>query len=305
MAKIINFHDIYDRKWFSDTIEVIQSMYEIVPFSEIQKFYKGQKIAKNAVHLTVDDGHISTYTIIYPILKELGLAASIFVSPKIIEEKTNFWYFESGDYQKDQLKICIAEVLQIPIEKLENFHARSIMKQLRLEDNWKIIHLYQEKYDEPIKEGQYISREQLLELENSGVFEIGAHTMNHPILANENDEISTFEIKESINQLGRILNRKITTFAYPNGTPNLDFGQREINSLKAAEIDYAFSFEFKNLNKKDNLRSIPRYGLYHGNKDFVRKKLKYGTIWEPFKKAFFDNEEKHRIQIRKTLNLQH
>lgn len=303
MAKIINFHDIYDRKWFEDTLDVIQDQYEVVPFGEIKNFYKGKVKSNNISHLTVDDGHISTYSLIYPVLKERGLTASIFVSPKIIEEQINFWYFESGDYDKDKLRICIGEVLEIPIEKLKEVYPRSLMKVLRLDQNWEIIKLYQQKYDEPTKPGQYINVNQLVELEKSSVFEIGAHTMNHPILANEDDEIAAYEIKTSIEELGKLLNRKITTFAYPNGSIDLDFGSREMRYLQEAEVDYAFSFEFKSLSEKDNLLSIPRYGLYHGNKDFVRKKLKYGSIWEPMKKLLLNNEDKYRKKIQKELGL--
>lgn len=303
MAKIINFHDIYDRKWFEDTLDVIQDQYEVVPFGEIKNFYKGKVKSNDISHLTVDDGHISTYSLIYPVLKERGLTASIFVSPKIIEEQINFWYFECGDYNKEKLRICISEVLEIPIEKLKEVYPRSLMKVLRLDQNWEIIKLYQQKYDEPTKPGQYINVNQLVELEKSSVFEIGAHTMNHPILANENDEIAAYEIKTSIEELGKLLNRKITTFAYPNGSIDLDFGSREMRYLQEAEVDYAFSFEFKSLSEKDNLLSIPRYGLYHGNKDFVRKKLKYGSIWEPMKKLLLNNEDKYRKKIQRELGL--
>lgn len=303
MAKIINFHDIYDRKWFEDTLDVIQDQYEVVPFGEIKNFYKGKVKSNDISHLTVDDGHISTYSLIYPVLKERGLTASIFVSPKIIEEQINFWYFESGDYNKEKLRICISEVLEIPIEKLKEVYPRSLMKVLRLDQNREIIKLYQQKYDEPTKPGQYINVNQLVELEKSSVFEIGAHTMNHPILANENDEIAAYEIKTSIEELGKLLKRKITTFAYPNGSIDLDFGSREMRYLQEAEVDYAFSFEFKSLSEKDNLLSIPRYGLYHGNKDFVRKKLKYGSIWEPMKKLLLNNEDKYRKKIQRELGL--
>src|SRR5690625_7589399 len=110
------------------------------------------------------------------------------------------------------------------------------MKNLRLNQNSKMIDHYRKKHHQPLKKGEYISSEQLLELENSGVFHIGAHTMNHPILANENDEISEYEIKASIDELGKLLNRKITTFAYPNGSEGLDFEKREMRFLKEAEI---------------------------------------------------------------------
>lgn len=297
MAKIINFHDIYDKKWFEDTLDVIQDLYEVVPISTIRDFYQGKVKSKKIVHLTVDDGHISTYSLIYPVLKERNLTASIFVSPEIIEKQTNFWYFESGDYDRDQLRICIAETLDVPVEKLKAFYPRSLMKTLKLEQNWEIIRLYQEKYNEPTKESQYINVEQLIELEKSGVFHIGAHTMNHPILANEEDEVSEYEIKESVSRLGKLLNRKVTTFAYPNGSEGLDFGSREMKYLKEAEVEYAYSFEFKNLNKNDDLLAIPRFGLDHGNKEFVRKKLKYGSLWEPLKARLFNNEDKHRKEI--------
>lgn len=303
MAKIINFHDIYDKQWFEDTLDVIQELYEIVPFSEIEQFYEGKKTSKKIAHLTVDDGHISTYTLIYPVLKERNLTASIFVSPKIIEEQSNFWYFESGDYDKEKLRSCVAEILKIDCNKLKDLYPRSVMKTLSLQQNWDIIKHYQEKYNEPLKKGQYINKEQLLELEQSGVFHIGAHTMNHPILANENDEVSEYEIKASIDELGKLLNRKITTFAYPNGKEGIDFGEREMNYLKESGIEYAFSFEYRNLKKNDNLLSIPRFGLYHGNKSFVRKKLKYGAIWEPIKSKLFNNEEKYRNMIANLLNV--
>ncbi len=301
MAKIINFHDIYDRKWFEETIDVIQELYEIVPFSEIQNFYQGKSTTKKVAHLTVDDGHISTHSIIYPVLKERNLTASIFVSPKIIQDNTNFWYFECGDYDKEKLRLCISEVLEIEVQKLKDFYPRSIMKTLKLDQNWSIINLYQNKYNQLTKPGQYINAQQLIELEKSGVFEIGAHTLNHPILANESDDISYLEIFDSVKNLSEMLGRKVTTFAYPNGTPELDFGSREMKFLRQAEVNYAFSFEFKNLNKKDNLLSIPRYGLYHGNQDFVRKKLKYGAVWEPFKKIFLEDEAKYRRKLNDKL----
>ena len=303
MPKIINFHDIYDPQWFRDTIEVILESYEIVPFSTIKDFYNGKKINPKAVHLTIDDGHISTYTIIYPILKELGLTASIFVSPKIIKNQTNFWYAECGDYETEQLKECIAEVLEISKEKLANFYPISVMKTLSLATNWEIIKTYQNKFNIPTKSCQYITVEQLLELEHSGIFTIGAHTMNHPILANESNIISEKEIKDSITELSELLCRNVESFAYPNGSKGLDFGKREIDILKQCNINYAFSFEFKNLNLSDNLLTVPRYGLYHGDKNFIRKKLKFGAIWEPFKKVVFNNEDKHRKLIKKSTSI--
>lgn len=303
MPRIINFHDIYDRQWFEDTLDVIQEKFEIVPFSEIKDFFKGKPTAKNTVHLTVDDGHISTYTLIYPVLKERGLTASIFVSPKVIRDRTNFWSLESADYDKQKLRECISEVLNLKIEKLNGLYPRTVMKTLQLDQNWEIIERYRQKFNEPTRECQYIHPDQLIELEKSGVFDIGAHTMNHPILANETDRISNFEIAESVHLLSEMLDREVDTFAYPNGSPILDFGKREMNFAKDSGIKYAFSFLFKDLKRNDDSLSIPRYGLHQGDKNFIRKKLTYGPIWEPLKRMFFSNEDKYRKEIAKKLQL--
>ncbi|MDD3458116.1 MAG: polysaccharide deacetylase family protein [Weeksellaceae bacterium] len=213
MPRIINFHDIYDDQWFENTLDVISEKFRIVPFSEIIKYYDGGKIPKNSVHLTIDDGHISTYSLIYPVLKRRGLNASIFVSPKIIRDRTNFWYFESAEFDKQQLKVCIAEVLNIELIKLDGLFPRSVMKTLSLNQNEEIIALYRQKFGAAVRECQYIDEKQLAELNQSGVFQIGAHTMNHPILANETDAQSEFEIVESVKLLSEMLDKKIDTFA--------------------------------------------------------------------------------------------
>lgn len=302
MPRIINFHDIYDPQWFEDTLDVILERYEIVPFSEIRKFYEGKISAGNIAHLTIDDGHISTYSLIYPILRRRRLSASIFVSPKTARERINFWYLESADYDKTELSHCIAEVLNLEAGKLNGLYPRSVMKTLSLEQNLRILSLYREKFDVKLKECQYMDSTQLIELERSGLFDIGAHTMNHPILANEPDETAEYEITESVRLLSEMLNREVDTFAYPNGSPGLDFGQREINIAKRAGIRFGFSFLYKDLSLSDDLMAIPRYGLHRGDKDFIRKKLRYGSVWEPFKRIFLVNEDKYRKKIRKILS---
>lgn len=301
--KIVNFHEIDNPKWFESAIDVLQKNYEIVPFSEIESYYTGKNTGKNQVHITVDDGHFSTYSIIYKLLKERNLSASIFVSPKIISERTNFWYEEIKNYNDDLLKSSIAFILGKEKKELENFYSHSILKTLNIKTIWDIIHHYRNVNKTPRRECQYITTEQLLEMEKSGIIHIGAHTMDHPILANESDEVSAKEITNSAEQLSETLGRKVISFAYPNGSPKLDFGIREMKYLKKAGIKYGFSFELMSCSKNDNLLSIPRLGLYRGSSSFMEKKIKFGPIWEPIKKFLFNNEDKHRIKIKKSLGL--
>lgn len=300
--KIVNFHEILNPDWFDTAVQVLRENYEIVNFQAVKDFYCGKNKGKNQVHITVDDGHISTYTVIYRLLKELGLSASIFVSPNIIRERKNFWYEEIRHYDNEKLKAVLADTLHIPQEKLTNFYTQSVLKTLKLEEIHAVIRHYKEKYNPGNYECQYITEDQLLEMEHSGIIHIGAHTQTHPILANESYRESEIQIKESVQELSEMLGRKITTFAYPNGSPGLDYGTREKKTLQSCGVDYAFSFIFRDCSKNDDLLEIPRYGLYHGNADFIRKKLRFGPYWEPVKRLLFQNEDKHRKEIMKALN---
>ena len=101
-------------------------------------------------------------------------------------------------------------------------------------------------------------------MSKESLIEFGAHTVNHPILLNETLNQTQFEIKKSIYDLNEYLNKKVTTFAYPNGIRDLDFNNREKHILRENRIKYAFSMHSDNFqnNLSDNLE-LPRISLSH------------------------------------------
>ena len=105
----------------------------------------------------------------------------------------------------------------------------------------------------------YITPEMAVELDKSNLFEIGVHTRTHVKLGTLDYDTQYNEIIESKNTLEKLLNKKITTIAYPYGSYNKD----TINITKSA-FDYAVTVEsgFNYSNKLDRLRlkrfKIPR-----------------------------------------------
>jgi peptidoglycan/xylan/chitin deacetylase (PgdA/CDA1 family) len=54
--------------------------YRVIPLQDLIPFLRGERpLPKRAVVLTIDDGHRSIYHVAYPILKEFGFPATIFV----------------------------------------------------------------------------------------------------------------------------------------------------------------------------------------------------------------------------------
>lgn len=301
MARIINYHEIRDQNWFEQSLITLKAMYPTGTLHDVEAFYNGEQ--KDFFHITVDDGDVSNYHTIYPTIKKLGLTATIFVSPHMAKTGKNFWFQEIEGYNQDFLRNIIADKFGINKENLKNFYVRSMLKCMRLDDIEEIINIYKKKHNPAPQPRRNMNIEELKELHNSGFFNIGAHTMTHPILANETDAGAKWQIENSVAELSDILNTEIKHFAYPNGDSSIDFGQREIEILKNTSVKYAYSFDFKKMKTSDNHYSIPRFGLFKETPAQIKRKMQYGELWEEVKKIIgLNSETKHRRLIKKHTN---
>jgi peptidoglycan/xylan/chitin deacetylase (PgdA/CDA1 family) len=79
-----------------------------------------------------------------------------------------------------------------------------------------------EKRAEGLPDDLMMTDEQVRDLARSGI-DIGAHTVNHPILASVPDNVAREEILESKKSLEGLVQDDVLVFAYPNGRPELDY----------------------------------------------------------------------------------
>ena len=302
MNKIINFHDVKNRTWLENTLNILKSRFKLVSINDIEDYFYNGKILKDCCHLTIDDGDITFYNIIYPVLKKMNISATLFVSPKICSELSNFWFQEIRRFDQNKLKKIILEEYKIDLNLFKGYSNIVFLKNMKIIQIWELIGKYNSLYNLPAIENQNMSIEQLRKIDRDGLVTIGAHTMNHPILANESGETSNQEILDSIRELENILEHEVKYFAYPNGTPNLDFAVREIEILKNTNCNLAFSAEKKNFTLTDNPLSVPRYGLSTGSKFFIKAKILLGKNWDSIKNIISKDEVSLRIELKEKLN---
>ena len=296
---IINFHKIYDKEWMESVLLFLINIYNIVSLQDIESYYYHKKPLHNCCHITFDDGDRSFYTIVYPLIKKFQLPVSIYVSPKIVKTGENFWFQEIRNYNKEVLRTIINN--KYPYLKSINpkIPISAIFKSLKLTQIWEIIDEYRSIMKIDSEKRMNMSVDELKEVYDSGLVEIGAHTQNHPILANETETTAQYEIQSSILELNAILGVQVSSFAYPNGIPQIDFGKREMNFLKAMNIKLALSTENKSFSIKDNPLNIPRNGISKGNKSFLFMKLLMGSKWDIVKKLCLGKQEDdYREEIR-------
>lgn len=303
MNKILNFHLVDNPIWFENAVKLIKSKYRMVTIDTLIDYYEGKITLKNACHITVDDGDQTFYNFIYPVLKKHKVPASLYVSPKIFNEGSNYWFQEVEGYDDWILKQIIAKEKNIDPEKLKPYNIFNVLKAFDIQTIHQFLALYRTQTNTPLKQYQNMSIAQLREVDTDGLVTIGGHTMNHPILNNEDDQSATFEINESVKQLAKLLNHPIKCFSYPNGIPGYDFTQREQNLLIANGIKLTFSTEAKNFHSKNDLMSIPRIGVSNNESMlFLKAKLMLGQVWDNLKRIKSTGEYKHRKEIYNIFN---
>ncbi len=302
MKKVFVFHEINNFSIFKKTISLISKNYK---FMNLLDFINSNE--KNICHITFDDGHHS-FENAFEILKEKNIPSTLFISIDKILNKKNFW-FQEIDYLKLKLNdIFIEEFNKFFSIKLKDksFKFYDHIKLFRIEKIEEFINLLVKKYH-IILPSFNISSEKIKKLSKENLLELGAHTVNHPILLNETNERTEFEIRNSIINLNNFLNKKIISFAYPNGIKKLDYDNREKNILKKNGIKYAFTMDLNNfdVNEHDYLE-IPRISFgnnYYKNKILFFFPHLYNQLSKTNLPFIKKSEITRRLNLKKTFKI--
>jgi peptidoglycan/xylan/chitin deacetylase (PgdA/CDA1 family) len=302
---IINLHVVENAQWFETLIVYLKSTYKMVPidyFDNIENFKKRNSLC----NITFDDGDKTVYEVAFPILKKHNVPATLFVSPRSIVGKFNFWFQEIEGYEQNRMVDILIKELNLSgkdkstvydADKLKALPLDVILKTLPLDRINKIISIYQKETNTPPKEFRNMDLAQIRELHGSDLITFGAHTLYHPILKIETDERINEEITKSITELSELLDEKVNYFAYPNGTPNLDFGLREIACLKNNNIKIAFSTEPKFIDKNSDKMTFPRIDISKGSLRFIKMRLFLGPAYFKLKSLIRESEQSQRAKL--------
>jgi peptidoglycan/xylan/chitin deacetylase (PgdA/CDA1 family) len=192
----------------------------------------------------------------------MGIPASLFVSPKIINEGSNFW-FQELDYigthvARADVIAAMCDLSGWVIGHASRYSPMSLFKCLKLSDIKRSLEGLKKRFELDINQKFNITADELDELRSSDLITIGAHTMNHPILSNESSDDVEWEIRTSINVLGEMLDGEVKYFAFPNGISGLDQGLRERSILEDTVVKLALTTDIAFYDRRTDPLSIPR-----------------------------------------------
>ncbi len=180
----------------------------------------GSPLPARPVLFTFDDGYRSVATLAAPILERHGVPAAFFVCSGSIAGRRLLWYDAMA---RRGAEADVDRVKRAPFEEWQRADAGSLTP---VDD------------DDPLAP---MTPGDLRSLAVRPLFEIGAHTISHPILARAGVADQREQIVDCVRALERWTGRPVTSFAYPNGQPGVDYSPDTIAVVREAGIDIAFS----------------------------------------------------------------
>ena len=241
------FQDDLDLKEFERAIEYLQSQFIILPLGDAIERLGKKKLPRRAACITFDDGYPDWCDGIVPMLLQHNLPATLFITAGQFQGLPlwNERILHSVSNCSEKIQTLHTSFLPEPLplitlecrrravstlEKLLKFHSAP-QREVMLAELEAVLGVRSSSTPK-------MTAQQLREIHNKG-FEIGAHTVGHPILTSCSDNEAFEEIGTSKEILAGITGSAINSFAYPNGLPGRDFSAAHVNMVKRAGFKYA------------------------------------------------------------------
>ncbi len=218
-ARILMFHGtpLRKAKMLERQLSYLARNFDIVALESLVRSPQGRKLA-----LTFDDGLRSNVSVIYPILKKLGIPATFFVCPGLIERRRWLWNHEARQrllsLDSEPLAELAAQVgapagVEPFVEwmKTLNLHVR-----VRVEKGLREATPGFAPSPEEREEFDLADWSELRRLDPR-VVTIGSHGMTHAILTAIEPHQAQAEIRDSRRMIEKRLARPAEVFCYPNG----------------------------------------------------------------------------------------
>ena len=251
---------------FEHILDYLQENASVLPLTEAANALTRGTLPKKAVALTFDDGYDEWLSTVSPALKSRNMHATFFVTteqldgPALWHERIiaavralpdtgvrlPYGFGEFSDLHQAGSRIRLISGLQ---ERL---------KYAPLPERLGAIEMIEAQARSPLVWPKPFDRSSVRDLHSQG-FEIGGHTISHPILNECSDDQAMQEIAGCREELEGMIGGVVSTFAYPNGRPLKDYEGRHVAMVKSAGYKVAVATSGGAARNDSDVFQLPRF----------------------------------------------
>ena len=274
---IVIFHRVYpepdplspgdpDRRHFDEIVGWLASWFNVLPLDVAVRRLKEGEIPARAACITFDDGYRDNYTEALPILRRHGVTATFFVSTGFLDggRMWNDTIIEGVRLTAHgNLDLSLLGLGRLPTRTADDKRAAiekiiPALKHLPPVDRDAAVKAVADRCGVALPVDLMMTSDQVRGLHAAGM-QIGAHTVNHPILARCDESVARWEIAESREKLREIIGEPVTLFAYPNGRAGSDYTLEHVRIVGELGFDAAVTTNAGASGVGDNTLQLARF----------------------------------------------
>lgn len=226
---------------FEKALDLIVDHFEVIPLSEAVARLRQGRTSGGTACITFDDGYIDWPTTVGPTLKARKLPATFFITTSQLDGSA-LWSeriaYAVQHWPDDQLQVPHTAIgtLDVRTPQLRMAAAEQLtafLKYLRVPYRDELIDRLEASAGVRPEAPPRFTEDHLRSIYRQG-FDIGSHTVAHPILSYCDEDEALQEIRGCRERLQALLDAEVPHFAYPNGKPMADFSDRDIRLVKKA-----------------------------------------------------------------------
>jgi peptidoglycan/xylan/chitin deacetylase (PgdA/CDA1 family) len=251
---------------FRQRMHWMRTWFNVLPLEQATAALACGGLPARALAITFDDGYADNCTVALPILRQLDLHATFFVSTAFLDGG-RMWndtvieaVREATGTELDLAGIGLG-VHRIATPEDRRQAIAALLRQLK----YLPLALRQSQADAigamarvRLPEGLMMTGAQLRTLAAAGMG-IGGHTMTHPILAELDDAAARQEIGGGREALEAMVRQPVRLFAYPNGKPGQDYNAAHVRMTTELGFTAAVSTASGAARAGDSLHELPRF----------------------------------------------
>lgn len=230
--RILMYHRFRDRQALARQCAHLRAHYAPVAMAQVADWlWHGTPLPGNALAVTVDDGYRDFYQVAYPVFREYGIPATVYLVSEFLDRKLWLWV--------DQVRWAYLHGKARSPEMATAYQTTEALKRVPNAERLRLLAGLPEQLQvtlpvEAPAEYEALRWDEVREMAASGSIEFGAHTRTHPVLSRlaAPEELAD-EIGGSKRRIEQALGRPVDHFCYPNGS-NEDFGEDTVEAVREA-----------------------------------------------------------------------
>jgi peptidoglycan/xylan/chitin deacetylase (PgdA/CDA1 family) len=257
LHKYPNIWDQVPAETFKTHLKFLNSHYKFVTLTDVVNSIRNHvPLPGRAALLTFDDGLKNNYAVAFPILREMGIPAAVFLTTEFIGTDRMLWF--------DELFFLLQEAAMLGVDlNLPQKAANQFLNKGNVWESYEIV-VENLKRSGPVRRWDEMERlknlvqfdhrlyqddfglmqwDEIRAMLESGLIEFGVHTATHRIITEITDDEWDKEITASKFKLENELGVEAAAFCYPNGKPSMDFRREHFGRLRQAGYVCAFTTE--------------------------------------------------------------